>query len=99
MATLPASDVRHLAKLARLALTEAEITMFSRQLAEVIEYNMAVLAEADVIDVVATAQTTGLHNVWQEDEISPSLPVEIALSQAPKQSMQQFAVPAVLDGE
>lgn len=95
---LSEKEVRHLARLARLALTDEEVATFGQQLTEVIQYNVSLLNELDVAEVEPTAQTTGLSNVWRSDEIQPSLSQDMALSQAPRQAEGQFVVPAVLDG-
>jgi aspartyl/glutamyl-tRNA(Asn/Gln) amidotransferase C subunit len=94
---LSEAEVRHLARLARLSLDHAEIELFKQQLSAVIGYNVSLLSELDVAEVPPTAQTTGLTNVWRSDDPQPSLPVEAALSQAPRAEAQQFLVPAVLD--
>ena len=93
---LSEGEVRHLARLARLALDDREIKLFQAQLSEVIDYNISLLRELKVEDVTPTSQTTGLKNVWREDEALPSLPQEIALREAPKKEHNQFVVPQVL---
>lgn len=96
MEKLTQQQVEHIADLANIKLTEAEIELFQDQLTSVIEYNMSLLSEVDVTDVSPTAQTTGLHNVWRDDEVQLSLDPSLALSQAPDQKDGQFRVKRVL---
>lgn len=68
---LSEDQVRHVAKLARLALSDEEVKKFSGQLSDVLEY-VDMLKEVDVEGVALTSQVTGLENVMQKDEIKPS---------------------------
>ncbi|MBU1446259.1 Asp-tRNA(Asn)/Glu-tRNA(Gln) amidotransferase subunit GatC [Patescibacteria group bacterium] len=61
-------QVKHVAKLARLKLTDAEIERFAGQLSSIFDY-MEVLNDIDTSYVVETSQVTGLENVTEEDEI------------------------------
>ena len=67
--SLSTDQVRHVAQLARLSLTEEEVVLYANQLSRILEY-MTVLNELDTSDVEATAQVTGLQNVQREDAIS-----------------------------
>ena len=71
MAQLTEEQVRHIAKLARLQLSNAEVKKFSRELSSILEY-IAMLNELDTEKVEPTSQVTGLTNVFREDEIQPS---------------------------
>ncbi|MEO8206955.1 MAG: Asp-tRNA(Asn)/Glu-tRNA(Gln) amidotransferase subunit GatC [Chthoniobacterales bacterium] len=75
-------DVRYVAELARLALTDEEVTQFQPQLESILKY-VEQLSEVNVDDVVATAHTTPVFNVFREDVILPSLDKEAALANAP----------------
>ncbi|HCW32458.1 MAG: glutamyl-tRNA amidotransferase subunit C, aspartyl-tRNA(Asn)/glutamyl-tRNA (Gln) amidotransferase subunit C [Candidatus Peregrinibacteria bacterium GW2011_GWE2_39_6] len=66
--SLSGDQVRHVAKLARLALSEVEVVKFSKQLSAVLDY-MAILNEVDTEGVAPTSQVTGLKNVDRVDEI------------------------------
>lgn len=68
---LDEAKVRHVAKLARIALTDAEVKKFSKQLSEVIDY-MDILNEVTTDNVIETSQVTGLKNVMGEDKIFSS---------------------------
>ena len=68
---LTEEEVKHVAKLARINLTDDEVKKFSGQLSDVLDY-MKVLDELDVSDVPEASQVTGLSNVTEKDEIIPS---------------------------
>ena len=65
---LTEDQVRHIAKLARIRLTDEEVKKFSKQLSGVLDY-MDVLNEVDTKKVAETSQVTGLKNVMEEDVI------------------------------
>ncbi len=68
---LDEDKVRHVAKLARIALTDEEIKKFAGQLSKVFDY-MEILNEIDTENVVETSQVTGLNNIMGKDEIVKS---------------------------
>ena len=68
---LSEEQVRHVAKLARIALTDEEVRKFTGQLSGVLDY-MNILNEVDTTGVPETNQVTGLKNVMEEDEVKPS---------------------------
>lgn len=68
---LDESTVRHVAKLARIDLTNDEVKKFADQLSKVFGY-MEILNEVDTKDVHETSQVTGLKNVMEKDEIRPA---------------------------
>lgn len=67
MAKISKDTVKHIAKLARIKLSEKEVEKFSGQLSSVFEY-MEILEEVDTDGVAETAQVTGLENVMEKDE-------------------------------
>lgn len=93
---LNVAEVKHIARLAKLRLTEGEVEKFQQQLSEILEY-MEVLNEVDTKDVEPTAQVTGLENVFREDEVSPSLEPLQALSCAPAREGNFFKTGVVLE--
>jgi aspartyl-tRNA(Asn)/glutamyl-tRNA(Gln) amidotransferase subunit C len=97
MSKLTSDDVRHVAKLANLPLTDSEIDKFQKQLSEVVTY-IDELDELDVDDIEPTSQTTGLENVMREDEFQEIrvLSQEDALSGTEKTHNGYFVVPMVL---
>ena len=94
--SLTQTDVEKIAHLARLALTEAEMTRFQGQLSAILDYAEK-LNELDLDGVPPTAHAVSQQNVFREDKAEPSLPIEAVLYNAPKQAKNQFAVQAVLD--
>lgn len=93
---LTREDVRKVAHLARLALTEAEVEQYREQLSKVLDY-VARLEALDLDNVPPTAHAVPLQNVLREDEARPSLAPEVALFNAPLTADQQFLIQRVLD--
>lgn len=89
-------DVSHVAKLANLPLSDAEKKKFEKQLSETLDY-VKQLEEIDTKGVEPTSQVTGLENVTREDEVTPSLSQEEALSNAKSTHNGFFKVPAILE--
>jgi aspartyl-tRNA(Asn)/glutamyl-tRNA(Gln) amidotransferase subunit C len=85
-------EVRHVARLARLTLTDEELARFGEQLSAILEA-VSKVSELDLADVPPTAHPLDLVNVWAEDEPRPSLPVEEALANAPDRDGTFFRVP------
>lgn len=71
MSQLTDDQVRHIAKLARLTLTEEEVPKFAKELSAILEY-VTKLQEVDAKDVEPTAQVTGLTNAFREDSVRES---------------------------
>ncbi|MHB8105242.1 MAG: Asp-tRNA(Asn)/Glu-tRNA(Gln) amidotransferase subunit GatC [Dehalococcoidales bacterium] len=93
---LTRDEVLHIAQLARIALTEEEITRLGDQLSNLLEH-FEVLQKVDTEGVPPTAQSVNLENVLREDEIKPSLPTEDVLANAPRREGDFFRVRAVLE--
>jgi len=93
---LSREEVLHIARLARLGLTEAEITRLSEQLSNILE-NFEILQQVNTTDVPPTAQSVTLQSVMREDEVAPSLPAEDILANAPRREGDCFRVRAVLE--
>ena len=98
MASLTRADVEHVAYLARLGLTEAELTRLEGQLNHILDQD-AKLAELDTDDIPPTAQTIELENILRDDVAMPSLPAEAVLANAPERQGDFFVVPAILGGD
>lgn len=94
MVKLTKSDVEHIARLARLGLTRAELKTFQNQLLSILRY-IGQLNELDTGGVEPVSQVTGLRNVFREDVTRPSLTQEEALSNAPGQHNGFFKVRSV----
>lgn len=97
MKKISREEVKNIAKLADLPLTESELDLFQRQLSEVIDYNMNLLDEVNTENVKPTDHVTGLENIMREDNAEISLSVEEALSNTDFQYNQFFKVKRVLD--
>lgn len=93
---LTPEEVRHVAMLARLGLTDEEVEMFRGQLGEVLEY-IEVLQGVDTSAVAPTAQILSHLNVMRPDQSRPSLSEQAVLQNAPGRDDQFFKVPAVLE--
>jgi aspartyl-tRNA(Asn)/glutamyl-tRNA(Gln) amidotransferase subunit C len=88
--------VKHVARLARLGMTEEEVDVFASQLSVILE-NIAKLQEVDVSGVSPTAHASRLNNVMRQDIPQPSYPPEVLLANAPEQEDNYLKVPAVLE--
>jgi aspartyl-tRNA(Asn)/glutamyl-tRNA(Gln) amidotransferase subunit C len=93
---LTADEVRWVAHLARLELTEAELQTMTRHLSAIIDY-VSQLRQVDTEGVEPLAHPLPLHNIFRDDEPAPSLPLDAALANAPDRRGNFYAVPAVLD--
>ncbi|MCD1261081.1 Asp-tRNA(Asn)/Glu-tRNA(Gln) amidotransferase subunit GatC [Paenibacillus athensensis] len=89
-------DVEHVAKLARLDLTDAEKEQFTGQMNAILKYAEQLNA-LDTDGVLPTSHAMPLVNVMRDDVARPSLPIEKVLLNAPDEEDQQFKVPAVLE--
>ncbi|HEX2382000.1 MAG TPA: Asp-tRNA(Asn)/Glu-tRNA(Gln) amidotransferase subunit GatC [Acidimicrobiales bacterium] len=98
MPSISRDDVLHVAKLARLELTEAELELFTPQLAAVLEHAADVEA-LDVADVPPTAHPYPLRNVFRDDELRPSVDRDEVLAEAPDVEAGRFKVPPILGEE
>jgi len=86
-------EVLHVARLARLELSEDELSRFAEQLSVILEA-VGKVSELDLEGVEPTAHPLDLVNVWADDEPRPCLPVEAALANAPDREDGSFRVPA-----
>ena len=95
MASISRDDVAHVARLARLELTDDELEVFTAQLAAVLEHAADVEA-LDVGDVPPTMHPYPLRNVLREDDVRPSVDRDEVLRQAPAAEGGRFKVPPIL---
>jgi aspartyl-tRNA(Asn)/glutamyl-tRNA(Gln) amidotransferase subunit C len=93
---LSREEVLHIARLARVALNESEITRMSEQLSNLLD-NFVVLQQVDTEGVPPTAQSVTLQSIMREDIVAPSLPPEDILANAPRREGDCFRVRAVLE--
>ena len=89
-------DVLHIAKLANLSLNKEEIKKYEEQLSSILSY-IDKLKEVDTKNIQETSQTTGLENITNEDETSPSLSQEEALSNTKNKHNGLFKVKGILE--
>jgi aspartyl-tRNA(Asn)/glutamyl-tRNA(Gln) amidotransferase subunit C len=93
---LSREEVQHIARLARLGMTEAELERFRGQLSNILE-NFEILQQVDTTDVPPTAQSIPLQNVTRDDEVTSSLPPDDVLANAPQREGEFFRVKPVLE--
>ena len=91
-------EVAHLARLARLAVTDAELDVFAGQL-DVILGAVARVGEVAAADIPPTSHAVPMTNVFRPDELVPSLPREAVLAGAPDAEDDKFRVPKILSEE
>ncbi|HNT36077.1 MAG TPA: Asp-tRNA(Asn)/Glu-tRNA(Gln) amidotransferase subunit GatC [bacterium] len=89
-------QVRHIALLARLEFGDTELEKFASQLNSILQYAEKI-NELDTESVMPTAHAIPMANVFREDEVKPSLPVEQALQNAPVHNKATFIVPKVAE--
>ena len=93
---LSRDEVLHIALLARVGVTEAEVNRLSKQLSNILE-NFEVLQQVDTTGVSPTAQSIALQNIMSGDEVTASLPPDEVLTNAPQQEKDFFRVRPVLE--
>ncbi|MEV6927132.1 Asp-tRNA(Asn)/Glu-tRNA(Gln) amidotransferase subunit GatC [Dactylosporangium sp. NPDC051485] len=98
MATISREEVAHLARLARLAVTDEELDTFAGQL-DVILQAVAQVGEVAAADVPPTSHSVPLTNVYRDDVVVPGLAREDVLAGAPDAEENRFRVPRILDEE
>ncbi|HEV2089062.1 MAG TPA: Asp-tRNA(Asn)/Glu-tRNA(Gln) amidotransferase subunit GatC [Cryptosporangiaceae bacterium] len=98
MPAISRDEVAHLARLARLAVTDEELTTFAGQL-DVILGAVARVGEVAADDIPPTSHAVPLTNVLRPDVIEPSIDRESVLLSAPATEDGRFRVPRILDEE
>lgn len=98
MPNISRDEVAHLARLARLAVTEDELDMFAGQL-DVILQSVARVGEVAAEDIPPTSHAVPLRNVFREDLVRPGLTQQQALAGAPAAEDGRFRVPRILGEE
>ncbi len=91
-------DVRYVAKLARIAVSDEEVERFGAQLRDLLAH-VNVLAELDTASVPATAQVVESRNVLREDTVGPCLDRDTVLVMAPQRAGEYFRVPRIIAEE
>ncbi|MBK6887106.1 MAG: Asp-tRNA(Asn)/Glu-tRNA(Gln) amidotransferase subunit GatC [Tetrasphaera sp.] len=98
MSELTRADVAHLAGLARIDLSDAELDKMVGELGIILE-SVATVQNAPIADVEPMSHPMPLVNVTRADVVRASLTPEQALAGAPEQDQQRFSVPRILDAE
>jgi aspartyl-tRNA(Asn)/glutamyl-tRNA(Gln) amidotransferase subunit C len=98
MPDITREEVRHLADLARIDLSDEELDHLAPQLAVILD-SVASISEVAAGDVPPTSHALPLTNVFREDAVRPGLTAEQALSGAPQVDQQRFSVPRILGDE
>nr|WP_229742173.1 Asp-tRNA(Asn)/Glu-tRNA(Gln) amidotransferase subunit GatC [Gordonia jinhuaensis] len=98
MAAISRDEVAHLARLSRLALTDAELDQYAGQLDSILNY-VAQVSEVAAADIPPTAHPADIANVLRPDVEHQCLTNEQALDQAPAVEQERFAVPQILGEE
>lgn len=98
VSSLSRDDVVHLARLARLSLSESEIDHYTTQLGSIL-HAVERVGEAAAEDIPPMSHPAPLRNVFREDVAVPGLTQQQALSGAPAEEDERFRVPRILDEE
>jgi aspartyl-tRNA(Asn)/glutamyl-tRNA(Gln) amidotransferase subunit C len=98
MPDITREEVAHLADLARIDLSDAELDHLAPQLAVILD-SIKSISEVAADDIPPTSHPMPLTNVFREDTVRPGLTAEEALSGAPQVEEQRFAVPKILGEE
>ena len=93
---LTIEQVKQIAMLARIKLSESELEKFSEQLSVILD-NFEILQQIDTTDVPPTAQSITLQNIVRNDNANPSFSQEEILRNAPQRETGYFKVKAVLE--
>ena len=93
---LTEEEVKHVAKLANLNVSDSKLTSFEKNLSDIVGF-VDKLQEVDTKGIEPTNQVTGLENVFREDVVTPSLTQEEALSNAPRKSKGYFLVDKIFE--
>ncbi len=93
---LSREEVKHLALLIHLGLSEDDVERLREQLSNILE-NFEILQQVDTTNVAPTAHSIALENVLRDDEATSSLPADKVLANAPNQEEDHFKVRAVLE--
>ena len=89
-------EVRHIARLAKLGMTEPEVDKFAGQLSSILE-NFEVLKQVNTTGITPTAQAIPMTSAMKADETANSLPPEDVLANAPGKEAAYFRIRAVLE--
>ncbi len=89
-------QVQHVAKLARLSLSDDEVATFTGQMGDILAY-VEKLNELNTDGIVPTSHAVPMENAFRDDVVRPSIGVENALANAPDRIADFFRVPKVIE--
>ena len=92
MARITRDEVLHVARLARLELSDDEVSKFQEQLSDILEA-VSKVAELDLADVPPTAHPLAIENTWADDVPRPCLPLDEVFANAPDRDDDHFRTP------
>ncbi|HEY2778410.1 MAG TPA: Asp-tRNA(Asn)/Glu-tRNA(Gln) amidotransferase subunit GatC [Gaiellaceae bacterium] len=92
MARITRDEVLHVARLARLELSDDDVVKFQEQLSDILEA-VSKVSELDLADVPPTAHPLDIANAWAEDEPRPCLPLDEVFANAPDRDGDYFRTP------
>lgn len=93
---LSLQDVAKIAHLARLELSQEELTRYQTQLSSIL-HHITQISQLDLSHISPTSQAITQYNIWRADQITPSLPLDQTLFNAPDQADNQFKIQAILE--
>lgn len=91
-------EVKNIANLASLELSDDQVKKFSKQLSDILDY-IEKLDELDTDNIRPTSYTVPVKNILRDDLVKDSLDIEKVLKNAPERSDNQFRVPKIMDEE
>lgn len=97
MSKIGTTEVKRIARLARIHLSDEEVAQMSVELGAIVEF-VEQLSSIDIEGVPPTDQVTGLVDVWREDEVKPSTDRDVILKNAPQSKDGYIVVKRVLNG-
>ena len=96
MTRITSDEIRHLALLCRIAMTEEDVDMMRDQMSNILD-NIDILNQVDTDGIEPTGHSVDLVSVMREDEVAPAFPIEEILANAPDREGDFIRVRAVLE--
>ncbi|HOK41644.1 MAG TPA: Asp-tRNA(Asn)/Glu-tRNA(Gln) amidotransferase subunit GatC [bacterium] len=93
---LTINDVKHIAKLSRLKLSDSEINLYTEQLNSILDY-MKKLNELDTQGIEPTSHSIKISNVFRNDEVKESFQTDLMLNNAPDKYNNFYRVPKIIE--
>ena len=90
-------DLKHVARLARLHLTDEELRFFETQVAQILSFVEKLNEVQGLENVEPTSHPLSLSNVFREDRVSPSVDIEAFLKHSPQSKGRFFQVPKIIE--